>query len=233
MACSPVDSGERVVDRAIDAAGGMDRYNALSLEFDFRDRHYVAHHEQGLFRYERIFTDTASNRYRDIVTNDGHRREVNGSDLQVPDSMRSKYTNSVNSVIYFALLPFKLNDPAAQKRFVKEEVIEGEPYDVVEVTFAQEGGGEGHQDVFAYWFHRETHHIGYFGYYFIDGNETGYRFRKACNPQMLNGILLLDYINYEPLNEKASFVVADLSLAFMGGKLTKLSTVELENIIVR
>ena len=44
---------QKIVDKSIEAAGG-DRYLNSTIEFDFRDRHYVAKRKGGSFSYERI-----------------------------------------------------------------------------------------------------------------------------------------------------------------------------------
>ena len=95
---------QKIVDKSIAAAGG-EKYLNSTIEFDFRDRHYLAKRNGGSFSYERIFKDSIGT-IRDIVSNKGHVREVNGMIQVLPDSMRVKYTSSTNSVIYFALLPY-------------------------------------------------------------------------------------------------------------------------------
>lgn len=218
---------QRIVDNAIDAHGGK-AYRSFHLEFDFRNRHYTASRKGGLFTYTREFTDTTGV-IKDVLNNDGFTRLRNGAVLDITDERKQAFTRSVNSVIYFALLPFGLNDDAVNKRWVKEAIIKNEPYDVVRVTFDQMDGREDHSDVFLYWFHQEKHTMDYFAYsYETEGG--GLRFREAVNPRRAGGILWQDYVNYKPADK--SIPLEDLEPMFVSGSLEKLSEIKMENVKV-
>ena len=219
---------QKIVDKSIAAAGG-EKYLNSTIEFDFRDRHYLAKRNGGSFSYERIFKDSIGT-IRDIVSNKGHVREVNGMIQVLPDSMSDKYTSSTNSVIYFALLPYGLNDPSVKKEYLGDTMIENQIFYKVEITFGQEGGGEDFQDVFQYWINREDFTIGYMAYSFRENDEASLRFRKAINPTKVKGIQFYDYINYKPKNNSTK--MEDLELLFTKGELEELSKIELENIVV-
>lgn len=222
------DKAQDIVDRAIDTHGGK-AFDSFFLEFDFRDRHYTAARDGGLFAYTREFTDTTG-KIKDVLSNDGFVRYRNDVMLQIPQERKNAFTRSVNSVIYFMLLPFGLNDDAVNKKWVEETTIRGEPYQVIQVTFDQAGGGEDHEDVFLYWFHSEKYTMDYFAYsYKTDGG--GIRFREATNPRRVGGILIQDYINYKPEDE--SIPVDSLKPMFIEGRLQKLSEIRLENVNVK
>ena len=228
QACDPaLKDPQQIVDRAIQKAGGG-RFENLEMAFDFRDRHYKATRHAGLFSYERIFRDSAHT-IHDFLTNDGFSRKINDRPFQVPDSMAVRYRRSVNSVVYFALLPFGLNDAAVNKRLLGEIVLEGEPYYKVEVTFDEAGGGEDFEDVFVYWIHKENFTVDYMGYSF-QVNGGGTRFRKAYNAREVNGIRVADYINYKP-QQPTPEVEAHDSL-FLRDRLEELSRIELKNVQV-
>lgn len=140
------------------------------------------------------------------------------------------FSEDVNSVVYFALLPHFLNDPAVQKRYVGKGTIKGEPYHKIEVSFRKEGGGKDYSDVFTYWFHQDKHTMDYLAYrYHRDGNGT--RFRAAINQRRINGILFADFHNYKGAESDTSTV--DYDQRFELGQLTKVSEIILENIEVR
>jgi hypothetical protein len=219
---------QKIVDKAIAASGG-EKYLHSTIEFDFRDRHYVAQREEGKYSYERIFKDSASTTH-DFLTNDGFKREINSTLTEVADSMKVKYTASVNSVIYFALLPYGLNDAAVQKKFMGETTIDNIGYYVIEITFAQQGGGEDHEDVFMYWINKKDFTIGYLAYSYEEPDGIGLRFRKAYNARTVNGILFLDYINLKPKSETQITALEDL---YKKGELQELSKIELLNIQVK
>lgn len=219
---------QEIVDKAIEKAGG-EKFQKSTIAFDFRNRHYVTRRNYGIFSHERIFKDS-TNTTHDFLTNDGFRRQVNNEEVIVPDSMAVKYSNSVNSTIYFALLPFGLNDPAVIKKFMGKSTIENESYFIIEITFEQHGGGNDFTDIFLYWIHEKKFTIDYLAYlYYTDGG--GLRFRKAYNPRKLNGILFQDYINYKPREDSAT--ISDIEALFKQNALEELSRIELTNITVQ
>lgn len=144
--------------------------------------------------------------------------------------MAAKYTRSVNSTIYFALLPYGLNDPAVRKKYLGKTTFEGQPYFTIEVTFKKEGGGEDFNDVFLYWIHEKNFTMDYMAYlYYTDGG--GLRFRKAYNPRKVNGILFQDFINYQPKDDSVS--IAQIENAYKQNLLEELSRIEVTNIQVK
>jgi hypothetical protein len=218
---------QKIIDKAIAASGG-DKYLDATISFDFRDRHYVSTRKDGLYTYERITKDSVTT--HDFLSNDGFRREINGSAVEVADSMKVKYTASVNSVVYFALLPYGLNDASVKKRFLRETQLEGKEQYVVEITFGEEGGGEDFEDVFIYWIDKKDFTIDYMAYSFEEGKGIGYRFRKAYNPRKVNGITFFDYINYQPTVETT---ITQLEELYTKGELKELSKIEILNIEVK
>ncbi|MBD1396934.1 hypothetical protein H9Q13_07140 [Pontibacter sp. JH31] len=220
---------QKIVDEAIAAHGG-ERYEKSAVSFTLRDRQYRALRDGGVFVYSRTFTDSTGQEVRDEFRNSGFSRTVNGTEVELPEEKQKAYTASVNSVIYFALLPYALNDDAVRKEYLGETAIKGEPYHKVKVTFAQEGGGEGYQDVYIYWFHKQNHTMDYLAYSFQE-NDGGTRFREAINPRTVGGILFQDYVNYT-LKEQ-DLPLEGYDRAFEAGKLEKVSDIKLESLEVR
>jgi hypothetical protein len=217
-----------IVDHSIQMHGGS-AFESFFLEFDFRNRHYTAARNEGVFTYTREFKDTTGV-IKDVLDNSGLVRYHNGSITSITAERRRAFSNSVNSVIYFALLPFGLNDDAVNKEWVKETAIKGTPYDVIRVTFNKSGGGSDHEDVFLYFFHKHDKTLDYFAYsYETDGG--GSRFREAVNRRNIGGLLLQDYINYKPKDETTP--LDQLESMFVSGTLEKLSEIRLENAAVR
>lgn len=225
---SKLTDAQAIVDKAIEAAGG-EKYNNLHAEFDFRDMHYIATRNGGSFSYERIFEDSLGS-IHDFVTNEGFKREINGEVVMVHDTMAAKYTSSTNSVNYFALLPYGLNDAAVIKKYLGETSINDQSYYKVQVTFSSEGGGEDFEDVFLYWINQENFAIDYLAYSFAEEDETSFRFRVAYNPRIVNGVRFQDYINYKPENN--SFSVDQAEELYKQNKLVELSRIDTENVVV-
>jgi hypothetical protein len=216
---------QEIVDQLIEAYGGSN-YDQSKIEFEFRDKSYGSLRRGGNYIYARIFTED-NDLYHDLLSNEGFTREIDGNPADISEKKKAAYTRSVNSVIYFALLPYGLNDPAVIKQYLGEKEIEGKSYHKVLVTFQKDGGGEDHEDEFVYWIGNDDYSMDYFAYaYHTDGGGT--RFRKAYNKRSIGGITFQDYINYEG---STSFDhVDDLDEKYIKGELKELSRIELNNI---
>ncbi len=227
-ACSVKPTAQEIVDSAILTHGGK-AFDQFQADFDFRDKHYTAIRKGGEFTYIRAFTDSTGN-YRDVLNNTGFTRHRNDTLQTLPDEKRNAFTNSVNSVIYFALLPFGLNDAAVIKEWLTKEEVKGKQYDVIKISFKQEGGGADFEDEFLYWIESEKHTVDYLAYSYHT-NGGGIRFREAINPQHVGGIRWQDYINYKAADEKNTSLLQLMPL-FKEGKLVELSRIELKKIQV-
>jgi hypothetical protein len=227
MSCEPSNPARKIVDRAIEVHGG-DLYDHMILEFDFRGRHYTARRQNGNFTYTREFTDSTGH-VKDILTNQNFVRMVSGDTIDLPDNKANAYKNSVNGVIYFALLPHALNDPAVNLKLIGEKKINNKDYYKVRVTFDERGGGKDHEDVFVYWFDKDSYRMDYFAYLFYsDGG--GIRFREAVDPIIMNGILFSDYKNFALPD--TTYDVTSIDSLYILGKLELLSEIKLENLQV-
>jgi hypothetical protein len=230
--CQPkTPDAQEIVDTAIANYGG-EKYKKSVVSFKLRDRQYRALRDGGAFVYSRTFTDSTGQRVYDMLQNSGFTRTINDREVNLPDERRKAFSNSVNSVIYFALLPYFLNDDAVRKTYLGEVTIKGEPYYKINVTFEQAGGGEEYQDEYVYWFHQKNHTMDYLAYNFKeDDGSIGTRFREAVNPRKIGGILFQDYHNYT--SEEKNFKIENYDAAFETGKLKKVSDINLEEIEVK
>ncbi|MEL6704899.1 MAG: DUF6503 family protein [Bacteroidota bacterium] len=190
-----------LLDTTIAVHGG-DVLDRARMRFVFRGTPFTLTRDGGRFVYERTRTDEAGRSVRDVLDNDGLRREVGGITVSMDDREARRAATAVNSVAYFALLPAPLNAPAVTPRYLGQGVIAGETYERVEVAFAQDGGGRDWQDRFVYWLHTETHTLDYLAYSYelspgANGpNDTGHRFREAFNVRTINGVRVQDYHHY-------------------------------------
>jgi hypothetical protein len=227
MACAQKPDAQKIVDAAIKVRGG-ERFEKMVLNFDFRNKHYSAKRNKGIFTYTREFEDSTGY-IKDIYTNDGFVRLIDGDTANITEKKAAAYTNSVNSVIYFALLPFGLNDPAVVKEYIGKSIISEKEYYKIMVTFREEGGGKDHEDIFVYWFDTNDYSMDYFSYlYFTDGG--GIRFREATNVRTINGITFADYNNYGI--ESTDYDITQTDSLFLNNKIKLLSNIILENINV-
>ncbi len=221
-------TADEVINKAIEKAGG-ENYRNATIEFKFREDTYKSVRNGGEFTLERNIQDSLAT-IKDIVSNTGYQRFVNDSLVAVPDSLAVKYSGSINSVHYFAHLPYGLNDKAVNKKMVGDAEINGMPYYQLKVTFSQDGGGTDHHDEFLYWIHKEDFTIDYLAYKFHI-NEGGIRFREAYNPRVIEGIRFVDYRNYTQQDFNTD--LCQLDELFEEGKLKLLSKIETEEVSVK
>jgi len=230
FSCNSTDkklTAQKIIDKSIEISGADLVSNSI-ITFDFRDNNYKAIRKNGKFTIDRIlFADSIS--IRDIITNDGFQRLVNEKKVEVADSMATRFANSVNSVHYFSVLPFGLNDEAVKKKLLPEVTIKGKAYYKIQVSFAEENGGQDFDDVFIYWINKETFFVDYLAYEF-HVNEGGVRFRELKEQCVRNGIRFVDYNNFKSEND--TIKVADLDELYEKDQLIKVSEIVLQNIKV-
>jgi hypothetical protein len=220
-------TAQLIIDEAIETACSGNCEHA-TIDFTFRNKNYKSHRNGGTFVLERTFTDSTGS-FKDVLTNADFKRFKNDSLLKLADSTVLKLSNSVNSVHYFAQLPFGLNAPAVKKELVGKVAINGNPYYAIEISFSQDGGGTDFEDKFVYWIHQENKTVDYLAYsYEVDGG--GIRFREAYNERFVNGIRFVDYKNFKP--ENLDIELTDLPKLFETGNLKLLSKIETETIKV-
>jgi hypothetical protein len=132
-------------------------------------------------------------------------------------------------VAYFAFLPYGLNDPSVFKTSLGETEINGERYDLIKVTFAEEGGGDDFDDEFLYWIGKDDSFIDFMAYsYHTDGG--GVRMREVSGVNEVGGIRFQNYLNLKPSDESVS--VEKMQELYEAGELEVLSEINLENIKV-
>ena len=223
-----IEDANSIINKSIEVSGG-ELFKRSNISFDFRDKHYKAIRYDGKFRYERVFKDSLGV-IKDVLSNKGFERYMNSKPVNVMDSMVPRYTASVNSVHYFSVLPFSLNDKAVNKTYLNQVEIKGKDYFKIKVTFNQDGGGEDYDDEFIYWINAENYKTDYLAYSYNEKDGKGFRFREAYNERYVNGIRFVDYNNYKP---KSSLAVLDnLDVLYKKGDLVLLSKIDLKNISV-
>lgn len=216
---------EKIIDATIEAHGGS-LYDEASYSFVFRKKAYTFHNNKSEYTYT-VKHAEKGNEISDVLENGKLTRTLNGTLTELSAKEYNKYKEALNSVIYFATLPHKLNDKAVQKKYMGTTIIKSVPYKVVEVTFGQEGGGKDFDDEFYYWINGTTNMIDYLAYSYAT-NGGGVRFRSAYNVREVEGIYFQDYINWKaavgtPLEQLPSLYEED--------KLKELSRILVEDIV--
>jgi hypothetical protein len=226
ISCKPSKkdfTAQYIIDKSI-INSGADKVSTSEITFKFRDKKYSAKRYNGRFALTRNFDSI-----RDVLSNSGFQRFVNEIEIKVTDLMGSRYTNSVNSVHYFSVLPYGLNDKAVDKKCLPSSTIKGKDYYKIEITFSENGGGEDFEDVFIYWIGKEDFMIDYLAYSYHT-NGGGKRFRALKEQSTKNGIRFVNYDNYKPINKSIS--LTDLDKAFKANQLQKISEIILEDVKV-
>lgn len=220
-------SAQKIVDKAImTACNGL--CDTAEIAFTFRDKQYLSKRNNGAYFFSRTVKNATVN-IEDAISNDGYQRKVHGTPVKMTDSLIPAISEGINSVHYFAQLPYGLNAPAVNKELLGEVILKGEPYYKIGVTFDKEGGGTDFDDTFVYWIHKETFTTDYLAYSYAT-NGGGTRFREAYNVRTVGGIRFVDYNNYKAAS---SVDLSTLDVAFESGKLKLLSKIELENVEVK
>jgi hypothetical protein len=222
--------GTEVIERAREAHGSTILDHAR-VTFTFRGDRYSVQRDGGAFAYTRCFDDDAGAEVCDTLDNDGIRRQRGTEPVPLAESEERAVETTVNSVVYFALLPYNLADPAVRPRWREEQTVRGEPYDVVEVTFEQDGGGRDWEDRFVYWVHRQRGTMDYLAYDFHTG-DGGTRFREAFDARTVGGVLVADYRNYAPDPDAPLASLESLAALLEEGQLELVSEVILEDVRV-
>lgn len=211
----------QIVEQCIEEHGGKN-YTNLDVSFDFRQFRVHLKQNGGDFLYERTSRDSLNNEVHDILTNDSFTREINGRKQDLTQEESDKYKEGLNAIAYFALLPYKLSEPAVILKYSGETTIEEKNYDKIGVSFDAAGGGKDHQDEFCYWINKNTHTLDYLAY-----SSGGPRFRKATEREKVDGVVFQNYDNYEIADSTLS--VLNYDKAFLTGKATLLSRIEQQN----
>lgn len=220
-------SAEQIIDKAI-LFSGADKIGNSEVSFKFRDKEFEAIRKNGSFQLFRTFTKDSLS-IKEVLTNNGLHRLINKQIVKVPDSMVSVYSNAVNSVHYFSVLPFGLKDKAVRKKLLKATTLKGKEYYKIEVTFSEDEGGEDFEDVFIYWIGKEDFLIDYLAYSYHT-NGGGKRFRVLKDACLKNGVRFVDYLNYKPLNSAVPLI--DIDIQYESNQLKKVSEIILEDIKV-
>lgn len=220
------DSAAWVIAQAIAYQGGA-AIEQSDINFTFREKQYKARKTAAGWTYERIYTNKENQQIADQLTPTGFTRYVDGEQAALSPKDSAGYANSLNSVLYFALLPHFLEDPAVQAEYQGVSTDFGKPYYELKVTFAENGGGKDFEDEYAYWFDAETFALDYLAYNFLV-NGGGARFRQAYNQREVGGLRFADYINYKPSEDNRS--VLDFDRRFQAGGMDTLSRIVLEQV---
>lgn len=217
-----------IVDRAITFHGG-ELYRASESELDVCSRsgcfHVRARIDGDLFEYE-VSQEKDGQKQRARLTNRSAERFENGKALLAEPRAVQDW---IMGRVYFAFLPYRLNDPSVYKEDLGLETWEGRSLHKVKITFAP-GSSSHAQDEYLYWLDPASGRVEQFAYSY-DTSNKGLRFRRGINYRRQGGILFFDHENYGV--EGDDLTVDQITPAFVAEKMRLVSTVELRDVAVR
>ena len=185
------------------ARHGVEALDRAEVTFSFRGTPFTAWRDGAQFRYARQRVDEAGRRVEEVVDNAGTHRFIDGQKVELTEDEAGRVHTAVNSVVYFALLPYALADPAVRVRALGPDSVAGRAYDRLEATFAQEGGGTDWEDRYVYWIRQPDAGatLDFLAYSYAptpgdtSRNETGVRFREVIGAQDVGGVRFQNYRN--------------------------------------
>lgn len=220
-----IDSAKWVIEQSVNAHGVLP--SKYKLSFDFRDKSYQGDFKDGLYSLSREY-NKGDSAIKDVLTNDSFVRYINSDSTVTLEERNQAYSNSINSVFYFTLLPWKLQDPAVNTEYLGVIKHNSGKHYAVRVTFNQEGGGEDFEDQFVYWFNTQTNLLDFFAYSY-NTNGGGVRFRTVeYRHTTASGQIFQDYINYK--HEDLTVDMLALLGLFNNQELVELSKIRLRNL---
>ncbi|MFT4533746.1 MAG: hypothetical protein ACJA1A_003161 [Saprospiraceae bacterium] len=222
---APQNKGESIIQQAIEAHGGK-KYETAHYSFTFRKKQYTFRNNGNQYEYS-VIGKKDGKTTKDVMDNDGMTRQIDGQSIPLTKDEQYRFSQGVNSVIYFATLPHKLKDKSVNKNHIGKTSIKGKNYEVVQVTFDEAGGGKDHDDQYHYWINTETHLIDYLAYNYTV-NKGGVRFRSAYNTRRIDGIIFQDYINFKAT---VGTPLIDLPKLYEADQLEQLSLIETGNVV--
>lgn len=223
-----------LVERAREAHGS-DALDGAEVTFSFRGTPFTLTRDGGAFRYARTLTDSLGRTVEEVVDNDGAHRFVDGAPVPLSEAEAGRLATAVNSVAYFALLPYALADPAVRAEALGPGEVGGEAFDRLAVTFAQDGGGADWEDRYVYWL-RPDGRIATYAYTYrpdpadTSRTETGTRFRQLLAERRVGGVLFQDWRN---LTADSVGALERFGTLHDAGRTFEVSRVVLDSVRVR
>lgn len=216
-----VSKADSIINKAIESHGG-ELYKKANYSFIFREKKYTFKNDNANYFYSVETNTNDSLKIVDKTENGNFERSINGKHIKLSQKEIDNFSNSLNSVIYFTTLPYKLNDQSVNKEYIGETFIKKQEYHIIKVTFNKEGGGKDYDDQYYYWINKTGNTVDYFAYnYKVNGG--GVRFRSFYNRKNIDGIIFQDYINWKAENKTP---LDSLPILFENNKLIKASIIE-------
>lgn len=223
-------AGSQVLERAIEHHGG-DVYEHSVSELNICSRsgcyRVAVRMDGGLYRYR--VSGPVSAGHREVeATNDAVAHWHDGVEQELAPGDASRLRDWVMERVYFAFLPYRLNDPSVLHQDLGRETWGGRELHKIKITFWA-GSSTDAQDQYLYWFEPASGRLEQFAYSY-QGEPGGIRFRRLFNHRRVGGILFFDQENLGLEGDHLS--VDAITPEYVEITLRAISTVTLEDIRV-
>ncbi len=222
-----LSKADSIVQASIQAHGAQ-LFETGHFQFTFRGSSFRFKNSSNSYEYEYRGINKKGDSIHTLLKENEVHVWKNGTTIELNEKQKVSYSDNLNSVIYFATLPYKLGDKSVNKTYAGTTVIKGIAYEVVKVTFDQEGGGTDFDDEYYYWLNAESNLIDYLAYNY-QVNEGGVRFRSAYNKRSVGGVIFQDYVNYKA---ELGTPLSQLPSLFESDSLVEISTIDTEKVTV-
>lgn len=227
-----------LVARSIAHHGG-DLYTSSEITLDLCSKSGCSalevRRDGGLYEYCAT-AETKSGERKVCVDNEGTREWLDGVGVttgappgsEAAAELETSRRDWVMQRVYFAFLPYRLQDPSVRLEDQGTESWDGRELRRIKVTF-EPGTSTDAEDEFLYWFDPQTARLELFAYSYTR-NDGGLRFRRLKNHRRAGGILFFDQENFGV--EGPELAVDVISPTYAEEALRHVSTVELRAIRV-
>ncbi len=227
---SAAEEGLEIVRRSIEHHGG-ERFEHSSIAFRLCSGSgcydIEVETDGGLYRH-RVAGPVSAGHREVEATNDAIRYWHEGVEREVSPADEQNLRDWATARHYFALLPYKLNDPGVRQQDLGLERWGDRELHKVKVTF-RAGSSTDAEDEFLYWFDPETARLEQFAYSY-EGDPGGLRFRTLHNYRRVGGILFHDQENLGIDGDGLS--VDQIDPAFVESAMRPVSSIRSEAIEV-
>ncbi len=202
-------------------------YNDAELGFDLDGQSYRVARVDDSYRYTAHDKNAGREVYREL-NNLGYFEHLNGKMLELSAEDSSSQAGDIHASVYFALLPFSLDDPQLQAEYLGEDSLDGRAYHRLGIRNEDGFGLQEGLAEFLYWFDTESFRLDYLAHSLAA--KEGTRFRKALNSRRVNGIVFQDYEVFRGPGIDSLHMIAEL---YASDRLLSISRKTLSGIFVK
>jgi len=195
FACSKSDT---IIEEAIRVSGYKD-HGTFKAEFDIEDTHYIVTQSKESFSYERIFKDSILT-IHDILNNKGFMRMADTLTEILPESEARLLSSSLDSTVFFALIPKCLVDAAFIKNYLGQDSFQSQLFDLFEIKSSVESAKQ--SSIYCRLWIDADHRIRFIQNFTCNSDPSN-NLTEISAYQNVMGIQIPEFITYQMVNNSA------------------------------